>query len=175
MAGSELLQDLRQIPNIIGALGLAVAESQKHFDEEYLRGMERLVALARTHDTGDDVIRFLLQAAAPSRYQFTETSLTVKLDLAQSKSSALQGGLGFGFAGAVVSGAYAANSSQDFRAGAEVRVTLHAVLPGDNQAAFQALLERVRQSSSRVGELPALRPADQRVHEALAAAIKALT
>lgn len=175
MAGSELLQDLRQIPNIIGALGLAVAESQKHFDEEYLRGMERLVALARTHDTGDDVIRFLLQAAAPSRYQFTETSLTVKLDLAQSKNSALQGGLGFGFAGAVVSGAYAANSSQDFRAGAEVRVTLHAVLPGDNQAAFQALLERVRQSSSRVVELPAPRPADQRVHEALAAAIKALT
>ena len=175
MAGSELLQDLRQIPNIIGALGLAVAESQKHFDEEYLRGMERLVALARTHDTGDDVIRFLLQAAAPSRYQFTETSLTVKLDLAQSKNSALQGGLGFGFAGAVVSGAYAANSSQDFRAGAEVRVTLHAVLPGDNQAAFQALLERVRQSSSRVVELPVPRPADQRVHEALAAAIKALT
>ena len=95
MAGSELLQDLRQIPNIIGALGLAVAESQKHFDEEYLRGIERLVALARRHDTGDEVIRFLLQAAAPSRYQFTETSLAVKLDLAQSKDSALQGGLGF--------------------------------------------------------------------------------
>ncbi len=175
MAGSELLQDLRQIPNIIGALGLAVAESQKHFDEEYLRGIERLVALARTHDTGDEVIRFLLQAAAPSRYQFTETSLAVKLDLAQSKDSALQGGLGFGFAGAVVSGAYASSSSQDFRAGAEIRVTLHAVLPGDNQAAFQALLERVRQSSSKTVELPVLRPADERVHEALAAAIKALT
>lgn len=174
MAGSELLQDLRQIPNIIGALGLAVAESQKHFDEEYLRGIERLVALARTHDTGDEVIRFLLQAAAPSRYQFTETSLAVKLDLAQSRDSASQGGLGFGFAGAVISGAYAANSAQDYRAGAEVRVTLHAVLPGDNQAAFVALLDRVKQSTSPPVTLPTLRPADEKVHQALAAAVKAL-
>ena len=86
----------------------------------------------------------------------------------------MQGGLGFGFSGAVISGAYAANSAQDYRAGAEVRVTLRAVLPGDNQAAFQALLDRVRQSTLVPVELPALRPADERVHQALAAAVKAL-
>jgi hypothetical protein len=145
---SELTSDLRQIPNIIGALGLAIAEAQKHFDQNYLNGLERLAVLAKSilgaapPEGTRDFLEKLIQTAAPTRYQFTETTLAVKMDLSESRDWSAQAGLGFGFAGVVVNAAFAYGYSSDYRAGAEVKTTLHAVLPQNNPDAFKALLDR---------------------------------
>ena len=103
---SDLIKDLSNVPNIVGGLGLSIAAAQKAFDVDYLDSIERILALIKIMLGGkkadpqgnpidlDDkekeslaataqVIQELLTKLAPSRYQFTETTLAVKLDLAQ--------------------------------------------------------------------------------------------
>src|SRR4051812_1709818 len=104
---SKLIRDLRTVPDIIAGLGFAVADAQKAFNAQYLDGVERLLAMTRMlipndaevgqdpkRDAAAGLFKELLGACAPPRYQFTETTLTVKLDLAQSLDVA--GGLGIG-------------------------------------------------------------------------------
>src|SRR5437016_4996781 len=98
---SQIINDLTHIPNIIGGLGLGVAEAQRHFDLSYLEGIERLLVMAQSFlggkKAGADgqsaaeasadekakveqfqlIIKEFLMAFAPTRYQFTETTLTV--------------------------------------------------------------------------------------------------
>lgn len=176
---SRTVDDLRSIPGIVGSLGLAIAEAQKHFDENYLRGLERLAVIAQAFLGKDenagvsrDFLKHLVETAAPTRYQFTETTLAVKLDLAESRDFSGQVGVGFGFAGVVVNAAFAYGYSSDYKAGAEVRTVLHAVLPQDNKLAFDALLDRA-------GKLPAdlklseRSELDKNVIDAMTAAAKA--
>jgi hypothetical protein len=185
MAESRLIQDLSQVPNIVGSLGLAIAEAQKHFDENYLSGLERLAVLAKaflgTDDKGNpvdtgisrDFLTHLVEIAAPTRYQFTETTLAVKMDLAESKNFSAAGGVAFGFAGVVVNASAAYGSAQEYRAGAEIRTTLHAVLPQDNRLAFTDLLTRAKDLTGAL-TLPAPTELDTRVIDAMkGAAIRA--
>lgn len=159
---SRLMDDLNQVPAIVASLGLAIAESQKEFDTNYLKRLQNLAVIAQgflgpNAEPGQmtEFIKFLVQTAAPARYQFTETTLNVKLDLAESRDSMTEGGLGFGFAGVVVNAAFAYGYSQDYRAGAEVRAVIHAVLPQSNESAFSTLLNRAKELSDKPLELPA--------------------
>src|SRR5205085_9302373 len=105
---SELVNDLKSIPGIIGELGKSIAEAQKIFDANYLSGLERLAALAKgvlgteTPGVSADFLRHLVETAAPPRYQFTETTMSVKLDLSESRDIAVGVSGGAGFAGVVV-------------------------------------------------------------------------
>src|SRR4051794_38266099 len=97
---TKLIKDLAHVPNIIAGLGLGIAEAQKHFDVEYVRSLEKITVLAQAllgavpaGASADEAtrnaalgafVKELLLALAPARYQFTETTLTVHLDLAQS-------------------------------------------------------------------------------------------
>ena len=115
---SKIIEDLTHIPNIIGGLGLGIAEAQRHFDLNYLEGIERMLVMAQSFLGGqkaegtasaaigpDDhkkletfqvIIKEFLIAFAPTRYQFTETTLTVKLDLAQHLDVAASAGVSAG-------------------------------------------------------------------------------
>lgn len=177
---SRLVDDLRSIPGIVGSLGLAIAEAQKHFDENYLRGLERLAVIAKSFlgkDEGENVsrdfLKHLVETAAPTRYQFTETTVAVKLDLAESRDLAVQAGIGFGFAGVVVNAAFSYGYSSDYRAGAEVRTVLHAVLPQQNKQAFDALLNRAATLPDNV-KLSERSQLDKNVIDAMTAAAKAV-
>lgn len=167
---SKLTDDLRQIPNIIGSLGLAIAEAQKHFDDSYLRSLERLAVIAKSilmpdHPAAtEDFLSKLIATAAPTRYQFTQTTLSVKMDLSESKDSSVAGGLGFGFAGVVVNAAFSYGYSQDYRAGAEVSTVLHAVLPQDNTEVFKTLISKDVQGDL---QLPPRSDLDQRVIDSM--------
>ena len=173
---SSVINDLGQVPNIIGSLGLAIAEAQKHFDADYLKGIQALAAIAKsilanTPPEGTrDFLEKLIQTAAPPRYQFTETTLSVKLDISESRKWSAQAGLGFGFSGVVVNAAFAYGYSSDYRAGAEVKTTIHAILPQNNPDAFKVLLDRAATLST-----PALldaTPLSQEIIEAMQNAAK---
>jgi hypothetical protein len=177
---SRMVDDLRSIPGIIGSLGLAIAEAQKHFDENYLRSLERLAVIARqflgkdeAEGVSRDFLRHLVETAAPTRYQLTETTLAVKLDLAESRDLAAQAGFGFGFAGVVVNAAFSYGYSSEYRAGAEVRTVLHAVLPQNNKLAFDALLDRAAQLPDNV-KLSSPTQLDKNVIEAMTSAARAV-
>ncbi len=146
---SKAMDDLSQVPAIIASLGQAIAESQKQFDINYLNGIANLASIAKqfadgTPGVSKDLLDHLISTAAPPRYQFTETSLTVRLDLAESKQMAGELGIGFGFAGVAVNAAFSMSSSQNFRESAEIRTVIHAVLPQDNKTVFDALLSRAK-------------------------------
>lgn len=166
--GSKLINDLSRVPNIIASLGLAIAEAQRQFNLDYVNSLNSLAVLAASlsgQKAGQpqdpdaaakaaEVVRSLLLSIAPPRYQFTETELAVKLDLAQSVDIAAQAGLGFGFSGVVVNASFALGYSSDYRAAAHCKTTIHAVLPGDNQAMFTALLERAKALDASTLTLP---------------------
>ncbi len=174
---SKVMDDLSQVPAIIASLGQAIAESQKEFDINYLKGITALASIAKAFADGTpgvsiDLLNHLISTAAPARYQFTETTLTVKLDLAQRTNFAVQGGIGFGFAGIVVNAGFALGFSQDFRAGAEVRTQIHAVLPQDNKLVFDALLANAKNLTSV--PLPEDALMDAKVFDAMKDAAKAI-
>jgi hypothetical protein len=147
---SQTVNDLRALPNIVGELGLAIARAQKQLNIDYLNSLQVLAGIAKDvlgaeGTEAKEFLEHLVKSAAPARYQFTETSVMVRLDLAESKDSAVTVGGGVGFAGIVVNGSYASGRSTDYSAGAELRCVIHAVLPQANDAAFTTLLGRAKE------------------------------
>jgi hypothetical protein len=145
MPVSKAISDLQAIPNIVGDLGLAIAAAQKQLNVDYLDGIKTLAHIAKDvlkPDAGDlrGFLEHLVSVAAPARYQFTETTIAVQLDLAESSAKAASISGGFRSAAVVVNGSFAASSSREYRAGAEVRAVIHAVLPQDNAAVLKTLL-----------------------------------
>ncbi len=178
---SKLINDLTKVPNIIADLGLGIANAQKQLNAGYIESLRALVELAvkLKPEGGDaDSAKFaaeLLMNLAPPRYQFTETELTVQLDLAQSTDRATQGGIGFAMGAFVVNAAFASSFSSDYRAAAECRTILHAVLPStDNKALFDALLSRAREIDAAKADLPARSEFDTKVLESAGALAKTL-
>jgi hypothetical protein len=182
MADDSLINDLSRVPNIIGSLGLAIAEAQKQFNLDYVNSIDSLVVMAGKligekagGGVDSDTLQKLLLSLAPPRYQFTETELAVKLDLAQSTDIAGQAGLGFGFSGVVVNAAFSLGYSSDYRAAAECRTTIHAELPGDNQALFTTLLERAKAIDGTALQFPAQSVLDQKILDAASSLVNKLT
>lgn len=193
---SSLIKDLSNVPNIIGALGISIANAQKAFDVEYLDSIARILALIKIMlggqkaDAGgnpvnltDDekaklqdmsqVIQDMLMKLAPSRYQFTETSLHVRLDLAQSLQIGGTVGLGFGVGAISLNAAFTIGYRFDYRAAAECRTVIHAY-PAD-QAVFNALLGRADKLAASALDLPTLSPVEKLYFEASGALLDKMT
>ncbi len=165
---SKLIKDLSHVPNIVAGLGLGIAEAQAHFDLDYVRSLERLAVLAQSllknvpvGDTEADkdrnmamagFLKEMLLALAPSRYQFTETTLNVKLDLAQTLDVAVQGGVSAGIGAVAVNASFAVGFGYDYRAAAECKTVINA-FPMD-RTAMSTLLERAKELSNTKLELP---------------------
>src|SRR4051812_9191665 len=110
MAASKLIKDLQHVPEIVAGLGLSIAAAQRALNLDYLEAMERVIAMSKSLLGSDPVaggkaptpedrefLKALLQQLAPSRYQFTETTLAVRLNLAQRMDFSGEVGLGLGF------------------------------------------------------------------------------
>lgn len=178
---SKIIEDLTHIPNIIAGLGLSIAEAQRHFDLDYLQSVERLLVMAQsllggrkslpstagaassetTEMTAEErkqqeqfqaLFKELLIAVAPSRYQFTETTLTVKLDLAQHLDVSAGVGLSAGIGGVAINAALSIGYGTDYRGAAECKTVLQAV-PAD-QATLRALLDRAKELSAKDLSMP---------------------
>lgn len=132
---SQLIEDLSNVPNIISSLGLGIAAAQKAFNLEYLNGLERLFAIAKElhgadneeRDKFKDLFMNMVQTMAPYRYQFTETTLAVRMDLAQSVQKGTSGSLGVSVGAVTLNAAMTEGFSSNYRAAAEVKTVLHAV------------------------------------------------
>ena len=194
---SELINDLSSVPNIIGNLGLSIAAAQKAFNLDYLENIERMFALIKatlggvkagdaTHpaaalstdeqakvDAMASTIQDMLKAIAPSRYQFSETTLSVRLDLAQTLQASGTVGLGVGFSAITLNAAFTIGYSYDYRAAAECRTVIHAI-PAD-QTTFQKLLDRSKELNDRTLELPAKAQIDQAIWDQSTKMLEKLT
>lgn len=169
---SSLIKDLSSVPNIIGSLGLSIAAAQKAFNLDYLENLEKMLAMAKSligeiDETDEKAQQFIgmvntmLLALAPSRYQFTETTLTVKLDLAQTMSKGQQAGLGINTGAVSVNAAMTSAFGYDARTAAEVRTVLHAISP--DKAVFNALLSQAKDLSEDATVLPPAATVDENI------------
>lgn len=168
---SKIIEDLTHIPNIIASLGLSIAEAQRHFDLDYLQSLERLLVMAQAmlgnrkgagaeltpeerkqQEQFQSLLKEMLMALAPSRYQFTETTLTVKLDLAQHLDVSAGAGLSAGIGGVAINAALSIGYGSDYRGAAECKTVLQAV-PAD-QATLRTLLDRAKELSANSLSMP---------------------
>jgi len=183
---SKLINDLSHVPEIVGGLGLSIAAAQKAFNADYMNNIERILAMAfmmlggkKADPNGgatpidltdaemarlkefSELFKQLLVVAAPPRYQYTETTLNVKLDLAQSLDVSASVGLGLGFGAVAVNASLTLGFSYDYRAAAEVRTIINAI-PAD-AAVMNTLLSRADKLSDKVLTLPDRSQVDQNI------------
>ena len=187
---SKLVKDLQNVPSIVGGLGLSIAEAQKAFNLDYLENLQRILVLIKamlapekavgsggaaggsternlTQDEKNQLedaaaqIKELLGQLAPPRYQFTETTLQVKLDLAQTMDLGAEVGFGAGFGAVAVNAALAIGFGSDYRAAAEVKSVIHAI-PASTDA-FNALLGRADKLHAKDLVMPAGASVDAQV------------
>lgn len=187
LPASQLINDLSHVPHIVGALGLSIAAAQKAFNADYLDSIQRILGMTfmmlggkKTDTTGGtpkvvdlsaeemarvkefaDLFKQLLVVAAPARYQYTETTLNVKLDLAQSMDLAGSVGLGLGLGGVAVNASLTLGFSYDYRAAAEVRTVINAI-PAD-LSTMATLFSRADKLNDKVLTLPDRSPVDQNI------------
>jgi hypothetical protein len=160
MAGSKLIKDLAHVPEIIGSLGLSIADAQRALNVDYVDALRQIIAMSRSILGDKDIpdndtrefLKSLLTQLAPSRYQFTETTLAVRLNLAQRFDIAGQVGLGVGMGAVAVNAAFALAYGFDYQAAAECRTVLHAH-PADGNV-MDKLLARAEKLDNTAVELP---------------------
>jgi hypothetical protein len=194
---SMLINDLSSVPNIIGGLGLSIAAAQKAFNLDYLENLEQLLALIKatlggvkqgaTAGTTDKLtdqeqanvnamataIQDMLKATAPPRYQYSETTLSVKLDLAQTMQASGTVGLGIGYGALSLNAAFTIGYGYDYRAAAECHTVIHAI-PAD-PVSFQKLLDRSKDLNDKSLELPAKAKVDQAIFDQSAKLLEKMT
>jgi hypothetical protein len=168
MSTSQLIDDVGAIPAVIGDMGLAIAQAQSLLDSNYLDGIERLAALvhgligapvpgatdadAAKIAAAREALTATLRALAPARYQYTETTLSVRLDMARSVQASASVGVGATFGAVVVNAGLMLGYGFDYRGAAEVRTVIHAAPAGE--AVFQQLLAQADKMNATMLELP---------------------
>jgi hypothetical protein len=160
--GTVLIKDLSHVPEIVAGLGLSIAAAQSALNKAYLDGLERVLGMCKSlhADPGlegkadqREFVATLIKQLAPAQYQFTETTLSVRLNLAQSMDKSSEVGLGVGFGAVAVNAAFAVAYGYDYEAAAECRTVLHA-RPLDPNV-LERLLARSTELSNKALELPA--------------------
>ncbi len=197
---SRLIKDLSHVPGIIGQLGLSIAEAQKAFNHDYINnvrqilGMALLIAGGKTKETADGdglpkvkdltdepkenfdkfaaLFKDLLVAMAPSRYQFSQTTLDVRLDLAQSMDLSATAGLGGGFGGVTINAAFTIGYAYDYQAAAQCRTVINAI-PAD-QTVFKPLLDNATKLQEKVLQVPNRAEVDTEITKLLRETYEAL-
>ena len=167
---SVLVNDLTNIPNIISSLGLGISAAQRAFNLDYLESLERLFALAKVMsekldppqnaDASDaqaqknlnDIFTEIVKGMAPSRYQFTETTMSVRMDLGQSMQSGSSASLGASVGAVAVNAAFTSGFSYDYRAAAEIKTVIHA-MPFNPQV-MNTLLQKAKEFGDKTLEIP---------------------
>jgi len=177
----RLTGQLYHLPAIIGNLGISVANAQKALNSDYLRNIQIVLdminkMLENQPEPAPDkvaMIKELLKQMAPSRYQFTQTTLEFYADLAERKSTQLQGAIGAGFSAVTISAGYARAFGYDYRAAARVTAVLNA-LPA-NDASFQALIDQAKDIKIKAEDLPAKYEIEKEIFNGLATITNALS
>lgn len=158
----RLTGQLYHLPAIIGGLGISIANAQKALNADYVESITKLMGLiqatlGRAQNDEDAKARAaaisdLLQSLAPSRYQFTETTIDFSADLSETFDSATQVGLGVGTSAVVLNAAYSKGFGYDYRAAARITSVLHAY----QDETGQQLIQRAGNIRSDKLAMPAL-------------------
>jgi len=177
---SELTEQLNSVASIVGNLGISIAEAQTRMDAAYVKSLTEVMAITSklqgttaAKTPSPEAVLTLLKAIGPSRYQFTETTLKVRLDLSKSLDVSGTLGLGASFGAVAVNAALTVGYAYDYQAAAECTTVIHAV-PTDDKV-MTALLARAKEVGDKLPELPERSSVDAKLLEQLQSLNTALT
>ena len=111
-------------------------------------------------DQFQSVIKDFLIALAPTRYQFTETTLTVKLDLAQHLDVSAGLGVSAGISGVAINATVSIGYGTDYRGAAECRNCVARGAGGSTT--LRTLLDRAKELGGKDAALPETQQSGQR-------------
>ena len=178
----RLTGQLYHLPAIVGRLGLSIAEAQKELDANYLNTVRELIHLI-ANTLGNDqgtpeankekfaAFRSLLESLAPSRYQFTETTLDFSADLAEHLSVGAEVGASVGLGAVAVNAAVSVGYARDYRAAARVTTVMHAFQSAE---LAKGLMERAKSLADAKLEHPERAEVDKEIWESTAEVFKSL-
>ncbi|MCP4693738.1 MAG: hypothetical protein GY859_37235 [Desulfobacterales bacterium] len=159
MSADRLTSQLYHLPAIVGRLGLSIANAQKALNADYTSNVRELLDMIMKllkekgiKSEAKTILEDLLKQLAPSRYQFTETTLDFSADLSESLDVAGSIGIGAGFGAVVVNAGLSAGFGRDYRAAARIKTILHAI-PADDKIT-QKMLDRADKLSDHGVTLP---------------------
>jgi len=174
---SRLVQDLGNLPGIVGGLGRSIAEAQKQLNADFVLNIGRLLELIREtlgaqgtaadNDTRDAMTK-LLMALAPSRYQFTQTTIEFSADIAERMQKQGEVGVGFGKS-VMLNAAFSKAFGYDYRAAARITSVLDALPVGHDMAE-----ELLRRPALTPPELPAKTDLDESLFTNVSGVYKSL-
>lgn len=115
----------------------------------------------------------LIEALAPSRYQFSEATIDFSADLSETFDVAGQAGLGVGLSALTVNAALTMGYGYDYRAAARITAKLHAT-HADPQLA-RSLIERAKEIHADKLDLPKLSEVEANIWNGVGKVYAALT
>jgi hypothetical protein len=175
----RLTSQLYHLPSIIGRLGISIAEAQKELNLDYVNSVGRLMELIKTTVGADNAaevpaMQSLLEALAPSRYQFTETTIEFSADLSESVQKGVQIGASVGAGAVMVNAAMTLGYAHDYRASARITSVLHARPAGGDPEFPKALLARKQEIDAAKLALPPAAQVDKDILDRVGKVYEAL-
>lgn len=177
---SELTKQLNSVASIVGNLGISIAEAQTRMDAAYVKSLTEVMAITASlqgttaaPSPSPEAVLTVIKAIGPSRYQFTETTLKVRLDLSKSLDVSGSLGLGASFGAVAVNAALTVGYAYDYQAAAECTTVIHAV-PTDDKV-MTALLARAKEVGDKLLTVPERSAVDAKLLEQLQSLNNALT
>lgn len=174
----RLTSQLYHLPAIIGRMGLSIANAQKEMNVDYVTSIGRLMVIIKntvgetaTPEASAAMVE-LLKSLAPSRYQFTETTIEFSADLAESMQVAAQTGIGVGTKAVMVNAALSLGYGYDYHAAARITCVIHARPVGPEMVAD--LLTRSKDIRADALKLPSDTELDQQLMDATKGVFDAL-
>lgn len=167
----RLTSQLYHLPAIVGRLGLSIAEAQKELNLDYVNSVGRLLELikatvgAEGGNAAEPAMQALLEALAPSRYQFTETTIEFSADLSETVKKGMEVGASLGTGAVLVNAAMTLGYAHDYRASARITSVLHARPAGGDPEFPKALLARKKEIDAGKLALPPAAQVDKEIME----------
>jgi len=170
MSADRLTSQLVEVADVVGDLGRNIAAAQKLLNKDYIDSLKALMRMAADHlDAGDlddraQTLLSLMGTLAPSRYQYTETTIEFSADLAERKQRSTMIGGGATFMMLQVNAAMSMGYGQEYRSAARITATIHAA--PDAQTASR-LLDRAVQIEAGALHLPQGTSVDQEIYDSV--------
>lgn len=166
----RLTSQLYHLPAIVGRLGISIAEAQKELNLDYVNSVGHLLELIKAtvgSDNAPDVpaMQALLESLAPSRYQFTETTIEFSADLSETVKKGVEVGASVGAGAVLVNAAMTLGYAHDYRASARITSVLHARPAGGDPEFPKALLARKKEIDAGKLALPPAAQVDKEIME----------
>jgi len=169
MSADRQVSQLIEVADVVGDLGRNIAAAQKLLNKDYVESLQAMMRTAADHldqgSTGEEraaALMSLLRALAPSRYQYTETTVEFAADLAETKQRSSMIGGGVTFKMLQVNAAMSMGYGEVYRSAARITATIHAV-PDAQLAA--TLLDRAIAIEAEAPQLPIGTSVDQDIYD----------